>query len=32
VQQIAASHGGRVQAHNHGEGGGVIELLLPVGP
>ena len=32
VQQIAASHGGRVQAHNHGAGGGVIELLLPVGP
>lgn len=32
VQQIAASHGGRVQAHNHGEGGGVVELLLPVSP
>ena len=32
VQQIAASHGGRVQARNHREGGGVIELLLPVAP
>ena len=32
VQQIAASHGGRVQAYNHAEGGGVIELLLPVQP
>ena len=36
VQQIAASHGGRVQARNHGDGngdgGGLIELLLPVRP
>ena len=30
VQQIAVSHGGRVQARNHPFGGGVVELLLPL--
>ncbi len=29
VQQIAVTHGGRVQAANHPEGGAVLELLLP---
>jgi two-component system, OmpR family, phosphate regulon sensor histidine kinase PhoR len=31
VQQIAATHGGRVQASNHPEGGAQLELVLPVG-
>jgi two-component system phosphate regulon sensor histidine kinase PhoR len=31
VQQIAATHGGRVQAGNHPEGGAQLELVLPVG-
>ncbi|MFM7360292.1 MAG: sensor histidine kinase [Cyanobium sp.] len=31
VQQIAHTHGGRVQASNHPEGGAVLELLLPLG-
>jgi two-component system phosphate regulon sensor histidine kinase PhoR len=31
VQQIALTHGGRVQAGNHPEGGALLELLLPVG-
>ena len=31
VQQIALTHGGRVQARNHPEGGAQLELLLPVG-
>ena len=31
VQQIAITHGGRVQASNHPEGGALIELVLPVG-
>lgn len=31
VQRIALTHGGRVQAGNHPEGGALIELLLPVG-
>ena len=31
VQQIAHTHGGRVQAINHPEGGAQIELLLPLG-
>ena len=31
VQQIAVNHGGRVQAHNHPDGGTSIELLLPRG-
>ncbi len=31
VQQIAVTHGGRVQASNHPEGGALIELVLPVG-
>jgi two-component system phosphate regulon sensor histidine kinase PhoR len=30
VQQIALTHGGRVQAGNHPEGGALIELLLPL--
>jgi two-component system phosphate regulon sensor histidine kinase PhoR len=30
VQQIALTHGGRVQAANHPEGGAVLELLLPL--
>jgi two-component system phosphate regulon sensor histidine kinase PhoR len=30
VQQIALTHGGRVQANNHPQGGALIELLLPV--
>ncbi len=30
VQQIALTHGGRVQADNHPQGGALIELLLPV--
>ena len=29
VQQIAVTHGGRIQAANHPEGGAVMELLLP---
>ncbi len=31
VQQIALSHGGRVQGRNHGGGGAVMELVLPKG-
>ena len=31
VQQIALTHGGRVQAGNHPDGGARLELLLPVG-
>lgn len=31
VQQIAITHGGRVQAANHPGGGALLELLLPVG-
>jgi two-component system phosphate regulon sensor histidine kinase PhoR len=31
VQQIAITHGGRVQAANHPAGGALLELLLPVG-
>lgn len=31
VQQIALTHGGRVQAGNHPGGGARLELLLPVG-
>lgn len=31
VQQIALTHGGRVQARNHPDGGAVIELVLPKG-
>jgi two-component system phosphate regulon sensor histidine kinase PhoR len=31
VQQIAHTHGGRVQASNHPEGGAQLELLLPLG-
>ena len=31
VQQIAVTHGGRVQAANHPAGGALLELLLPVG-
>jgi two-component system, OmpR family, phosphate regulon sensor histidine kinase PhoR len=30
VQQIAVTHGGRVQAGNHPEGGALLELLLPM--
>ncbi|KEF42218.1 MAG: ATPase [Cyanobium sp. CACIAM 14] len=30
VQQIAVTHGGRVQAANHPQGGAVLELLLPM--
>ncbi|KMM17656.1 ATPase [Synechococcus sp. GFB01] len=30
VQQIALSHGGRVQARNDPDGGAVVELLLPL--
>jgi len=30
VQQIAITHGGRVQASNHPEGGAQLELMLPV--
>jgi two-component system phosphate regulon sensor histidine kinase PhoR len=29
VQQIAVTHGGRIQASNHPQGGAVMELLLP---
>lgn len=29
VQQIAVTHGGRIQATNHPGGGAVLELLLP---
>ena len=29
VQQIAVTHGGRIQAANHPDGGAVMELLLP---
>ncbi|WP_228007002.1 cell wall metabolism sensor histidine kinase WalK [Cyanobium sp. LEGE 06143] len=32
VQQIAATHGGRVQARNHGDGGALLELILPQEP
>lgn len=31
VQQIAVTHGGRVQGRNHGEGGAVMDLFLPRG-
>ncbi|MDM7936930.1 MAG: HAMP domain-containing sensor histidine kinase [Cyanobium sp. CZS 48M] len=31
VQQIALTHGGRVQARNHPDGGAAIELVLPKG-
>lgn len=31
VQQIAVTHGGRIQAANHPDGGAVMELLLPAG-
>ena len=31
VEQIALTHGGRVQARNHPAGGAVVELLLPKG-
>ncbi len=31
VQQIAVTHGGRVQGRNHPEGGAVMDLLLPRG-
>jgi two-component system phosphate regulon sensor histidine kinase PhoR len=31
VQRIALTHGGRVQAGNHPDGGALLELLLPVG-
>lgn len=31
VQQIAVTHGGRVQGRNHVEGGAVMELFLPRG-
>ncbi|MDM7954014.1 MAG: HAMP domain-containing sensor histidine kinase [Cyanobium sp. CZS 25K] len=31
VQQIAVTHGGRIQASNHPQGGAVMELLLPAG-
>ncbi|MEB3265228.1 MAG: HAMP domain-containing sensor histidine kinase [Cyanobacteriota bacterium] len=31
VQQIALTHGGRVQADNHPDGGALLELVLPVG-
>lgn len=29
VQQIAVTHGGRIQASNHPEGGALLDLLLP---
>lgn len=29
VQQIAVTHGGRIQASNHVEGGAVLEMILP---
>lgn len=29
VQQIAVTHGGRIQASNHAEGGAVLEMILP---
>jgi two-component system phosphate regulon sensor histidine kinase PhoR len=29
VQQIAVTHGGRIQASNHPKGGAVMELFLP---
>ena len=31
VQQIALTHGGRVQASNHRSGGALMELVLPLG-
>ncbi len=31
VQQIALTHGGRVQASNHPGGGALMELVLPIG-
>ncbi len=31
VQQIAVTHGGRIQASNHPQGGACIELILPTG-
>jgi two-component system phosphate regulon sensor histidine kinase PhoR len=31
AQQIAATHGGRIQASNHPEGGALIEMILPLG-
>jgi two-component system phosphate regulon sensor histidine kinase PhoR len=30
VQQIAVTHGGRIQASNHPEGGALMELILPL--
>ncbi|MEB3350043.1 MAG: ATP-binding protein [Cyanobacteriota bacterium] len=30
VQQIALTHGGRVQAYNHSQGGALLELVLPL--
>ena len=32
AQQIATTHGGRIQAGNHPEGGALIELILPTSP
>jgi len=29
VQQIAVTHGGRIQASNQAEGGAVLEMILP---
>jgi two-component system phosphate regulon sensor histidine kinase PhoR len=31
VQQIAVTHGGRIQGRNHPQGGTVMELVLPKG-
>ena len=31
VQQIAVTHGGRIQGRNHPQGGAVLELVLPKG-
>ena len=31
AQQIAATHGGRIQAGNHPDGGTLVELILPCG-
>jgi two-component system phosphate regulon sensor histidine kinase PhoR len=30
VRQIALTHGGRVEASNHPEGGALLEVLLPL--